>query len=58
LAYEKDSRTVPKSPLKSSTRRASKGATLFADLLRQLRYAPDKAVTGMVREARAKYGSE
>jgi len=34
-----------------------KRPTLFADLLRQLRYAPDDAVTGMVREARAKYGS-
>lgn len=35
-----------------------KRPTLFADLLRQLRYAPDEAVTGMVREARAKYGKE
>ena len=34
-----------------------KRPALFADLLRQLRHAPDKAVSGMVREARAKYGS-
>jgi len=33
-----------------------KRPTLFADLLRQLRYAPDEDVTGMVKEARAKYG--
>ena len=35
-----------------------KRPVLFADLLRQLRHAPDNAVTGMVREARAKYGTE
>ena len=33
-----------------------KRPALFADLLRQLKDAPDKAVTGMVREARARYG--
>lgn len=35
-----------------------KRPALFADLLRQLRHAPDKAVTSMVREARAKYGKK
>ena len=29
---------------------------LFAELLRQLKHAPDRSLTGMVREARAKYG--
>ena len=33
-----------------------KRPALFADLLRQLRHAPDNDVYGMVREARAKYG--
>jgi len=29
---------------------------LFAELIRELKSAPDKAVSGIVREARAKYG--
>ena len=29
---------------------------LFAELIRELKSAPDKAVNGMVREAREKYG--
>ena len=35
-----------------------KRPALFADLLRQLKHAPDNAVSGMVREARAKYGKD
>lgn len=29
---------------------------LFAELIRELKAAPDQAVSGLVREARAKYG--
>lgn len=30
---------------------------LFAELLRRLKHAPDRGLSGMVREARAKYGA-
>jgi len=31
---------------------------LFAELLRQLKHAPNRSLSGMVREARAKYGEQ